>query len=827
MPLFEYTNSVLAQDAVLLLAREFVLIPMENGVYLDGGREPQILKGPLAVSLLPVLIPLINGTRTFAELLALITDVPREHTQELIESLIAWGVVTLGDTLASHPPEIRNTLSFLKRCDPEANLGYASEVLTTKRILIVFEPPSKSIAVALANGLQSNGFIHVEIINHRDLVSCLILDHAFLVSVVFENSYAALAGDFYGSILASNAPWLRTSLNAASGFCELGPIFSPESGLCHACLTPELPSQKQDAPTPNLIDLNIWSALLTSELTIQLLRTNSSSPRAYRRFHPPLFQHEVRAWPLAVTCPRDHHRDLTAGSCYIQSPSHSDRSHLLPVFFEESIACRQEFDDSPTLRSEVSLPSASTRLMLNSTRVALPGTEISLNQPMIDMLLSSQGKHRAALDLIAIATLLVLAVGYKSANGQESCRRWAPTGGNLGSVEAYLVVRHVKGLESGVYMYRPEEHALARINQRGVDHLQVTIAAVSANDPAPALLILAGAYKRVAQKYRSFAYKLLHLDAGVAGSQLLLIASSLGISVESISGWQPAAIEDALSLRSLQEVPTIVFRLASTERKMSASLAKTSRASNRVAVPSDDLSLGDLESLSSDSLVELMIGANQVVGERLPPRVIPMSGVRAERLQRWLSGATCREETLGSVLNKRSSARRFSGQALRKIDIRIILRAALENNVLRNSGLAITVLVQRSSDFEPGIYRYDDRTSALTRKSAAFSPQRTGELFFQSGYEDTPLIIWISGDIERAASGNCGGYQTLLVRAGFLGHRLWMASLGLGLSGVLLAGITSESPTKANRFIDERHTSLLAFLCGYPQSEDQHKGTFA
>jgi SagB-type dehydrogenase family enzyme len=823
----ESAGNLLAQDTVLVMGPEFVLIPTEDGVILDGGREPELLNGPLALSLLPVLLPLIDGTRTYADLLELTPDVPLAHMRELIESLISWGVLASSNEVASRPPEMRNTLSFLKRGDAETDLKKAAEFLAHKEIFVVFEQNSQPIALMVANGLRSNGFGKIKAIAVEDLASLSIGDGGILVSIFNGTPDSADAKEFYGLLQASKASWLRTSLNISNGTGEIGPIFRPESGLCFSCLTRPLPPHKRDTPVGGTEVRSLWSALLASELTAQLLQSSRSCIRSYRRFYLPLFQHEVRTWPSAATCMLDHCDAPQTKPRRFATPSLPNQLNLLPFFFEESIASRQDVAESLASNHDSAKPGFSAKLMLNSAHIALSPAEISLSQPVIDLLLSRWTGRNSQLDLATISSMLALSVGLKQGSS-DSSRRWAPSGGNLGSVEAYLVARQVEGLDAGVYLYNPDQHALVKLNQRHIDHVQSVLTAVSPDDPTPALVVFVGAYKRVARKYSSFAYKLLHLDAGVASSQFLLVAAALSVPVESISEWHSAGLGAALALRSLQEIPTQVFRLATSHEPRHASTpVRIGRGDVGITSQGENLSPQELANLSSELLVEQLIRANQIVSARLPTRIEPIRSLLTTRLLRWISGAVRGEETLGGALNRRSSTRRFSERVPQGNDIRAILQAALVNNVLLDSLLRITILVQRSSDLTPGVYAYDPATASLTRKREAFSRERTGQLFFQPGYENTPIIVWISGDVRKAASSHDAGYQTLLVRSGVLGHRLWMASLGLGLSGVLLAGITSEAPTKSGELIDEHHTSLLAFLCGYSGTEDEGTGASA
>jgi SagB-type dehydrogenase family enzyme len=834
--LYNSSEELRRGGVILVKAPEFVLIPTENGVLIDGGRKPEFITGLLALSVLPVIFPLIDGTRTLNDLLALTQSVPVDHTIKLIDRLISWGVIIAKDEFESRSQEMRNTLCFLKRGETGTDLSFACRILTQKQVLILSDPNSLQIASTVCRMLGVHGFQRVEVISASELASASINTDGFLVSIWGGKTSSTAAKEVYDRLCASKWAWLRVTLDASLGIAEIGPIFRSGSGLCFSCLTRHRQNPEREPTAFNDTDRAIWAALLASELTIQLLQSFRPGARSFRRYTLPLYKSEVRTWPWATACafcirngsikrPINARASQHTISVFRKSSAADahrfSRAHLLPFFFEEAIASRHEAGNA--LQSLDGSPShaLSTKLMLNSRRIRLPEADVHLPAPVLSLLVSGQAERNFRPDLKTTATLLALSVGIRP-ESQNLARRWAPSGGNMGSVEAYLVARDLQGLDAGVYLYQSEEHTLARINQRNVDHVAAVFAAISPADFAPAIVVFVGAYARIARKYNAFAYKLLHMDAGVASSQLFLVAAGLGLAVESVSQWRSQALAEALCLRSFEEVPTHVFRFVTHRIRF----ARSERivCGDRQTARKDNPSPGTLGELAAYQLVDRMISADEVVSFRLPKRIDPTWSHRLMLWRRLIKDPKYRGESLGGALNQRSSIRRFSARSPSEFDIRTVLQTALTYSVLRGFPLEINVLVQRSSGLRPGVYVYNSQDQSLTKRYQPLSKERTGELFFQQGYDETPVIIWISGDIRKISNIDGGGYQTLLVRAGLLGHRLWMASLGLGLAGVLMAGISSDAGNQSNQWIDQNQTCLLAFLCGYPSVYDQASG---
>jgi SagB-type dehydrogenase family enzyme len=150
--------------------------------------------------------------------------------------------------------------------------------------------------------------------------------------------------------------------------------------------------------------------------------------------------------------------------------------------------------------------------------------------------------------------------------GQVS--RWAPTGGNLGSVQAYVLALDVAGLSPGWYYYQRGDHSLARIRALSTtDGVAAAVCPVLAPDRPAALIVLTGALGVVAAKYHDFAYRLLCLDAGVALAQLAALADEYGLSTRFADRWDDTALGAALRLDANANAEPVTAVVALNPRK--------------------------------------------------------------------------------------------------------------------------------------------------------------------------------------------------------------------------------------------------------------------
>lgn len=145
--------------------------------------------------------------------------------------------------------------------------------------------------------------------------------------------------------------------------------------------------------------------------------------------------------------------------------------------------------------------------------------------------------------------------GGEPVNGKV--QRWAPTGGNLGSVQAYLIVRDIPGLDTGGYGFQRGDDSLAVLpwvsTHQALEGLDLDCAAT---------VVLTGALSRVASKYSAFAWRIIHLDAGVASAHMDAAARDLGFTATSAPIWDDTGISNMLGIDLDHEPITSVINIS-------------------------------------------------------------------------------------------------------------------------------------------------------------------------------------------------------------------------------------------------------------------------
>ena len=139
-----------------------------------------------------------------------------------------------------------------------------------------------------------------------------------------------------------------------------------------------------------------------------------------------------------------------------------------------------------------------------------------------------------------IGQLLWAGQGITSSEGL----RTAPSAGALYGLEIYVV------LAAGLFHYGPEVHQL---EPRATTDLRASLCRAAweqqAVRSAPAVFVIVGNHKRLAEKYgdaRSPRY--VHLEAGHAAQNLLLQAEALGLAGVPVGAFDDHAVHAVLSL---------------------------------------------------------------------------------------------------------------------------------------------------------------------------------------------------------------------------------------------------------------------------------------
>ena len=127
--------------------------------------------------------------------------------------------------------------------------------------------------------------------------------------------------------------------------------------------------------------------------------------------------------------------------------------------------------------------------------------------------------------------------------------RTAPSAGALYPLEIYLLAGEIKGLETGLYHYRPSDHSVSR---QEAEDLRGNVMEASLHQEqilkAPATLIITAVFERITEKYGQRGRRYVHQEAGAVCQNIHLQAESLNLGTVWIGAFDDQQVKQALGI---------------------------------------------------------------------------------------------------------------------------------------------------------------------------------------------------------------------------------------------------------------------------------------
>ncbi|MFP7753520.1 SagB family peptide dehydrogenase [Thermodesulfobacteriota bacterium B35] len=345
-----------------------------------------------------------------------------------------------------------------------------------------------------------------------------------------------------------------------------------------------------------------------------------------------------------------------------------------------------------------------------------------------------------------------------------------PSAGALYPCELYVQARGVAGLADGIYHFEPDGERLCLLHRLEGDGLE---SCCRDNRMVEGLLLLVSAiYYRSSWKYRDRALRYCLLDSG-----------------HLLGGIEAAAVCRRAACRIICRIDrqrlAACFGFAGQEHAM-AMVVMGRRCPERVSSLAMQL---PFVSGSGPFVVNPFIEkAMEEIGR--PDQCTPAPGG-----VRYPFSA----ETLEDAMARRRSIRAFSGVPLKQREFRALLAlAAMPPALDCNEPVRVLAVVNRVEGLAAGIY-VDDRCLA----EGDFTGMARHLCLEQDLGGDSGATLFLAG-----ASDN---YLPLLLKAGLLGHRLYLGATGLGFG---CSGIGAFYDQEVASFFDTGDMILYALAVG-------------
>ncbi|MEU6867100.1 nitroreductase family protein [Streptomyces sp. NPDC046876] len=501
----------------------------EDGLLVEGTGNRRTLSGRSARQILPDLVPLLDGTRTLDELAAALGRTAPQIRAVLL-LLYSCGLLQEGVPRDTAPQSVL-LARLLDTTRVNAGADEVQDRMASAPIGLWAAGPFGEL---LAERLGALGMRTVRL-DSLDPDASDGFEAPSLAVLHVDRDDRAAARAVYRALRRRGVPVLLTGPDGDGH--SIGPYSAADHGACPECHLEQAPPGPAELLSPQAVAV---AAALTALEVLALVgrigkpvslhgraRIDVGAGTSQTRILAPrpgcdlcgdpavelqdpspayAYEHSVAFPPRRLVNPRDH------------------QNHFEPA----NLALQYDVKEYPDAEA-VDLPGAGLGL-LDAGAAPTVGIEV-------------------------LGTMLAAAFGLKQQpqDRRQKLLRFAPTGGNLGSPTAYIVVRDVAGLRPGTYAYQPIGHRLARVAELPQEYADMV---------EPVLLVVTGALVRVARKYRTFAYRVIHLDTGVALSHLLLLSRRLGLRLVNEPAWDDAALMAALGVEREFESVTAVVRLA-------------------------------------------------------------------------------------------------------------------------------------------------------------------------------------------------------------------------------------------------------------------------
>jgi SagB-type dehydrogenase family enzyme len=420
---------------------------------------------------------------------------------------------------------------------------------------------------------------------------------------------------------------------------------------------------------------------------------------------------------------------------------------------------------------------------------------------------TSAGFAATPLPLAQLGRLLHFANGVTDATHRErktGRMRAAPSAGALYAGEVYVVAERVRELPPGSYYYDVRQHALVQLERgsllpRAAQALERPPAAAK----AAALVLLSNVFGRYTWRYANRGYRYALIDSGHIGENLRLSANSAGLREVPFSDFHDDALNDLLGLDGREEAVCAVSAIGPPAEAEPRPREIPRRLVQRQQLPA-------YAPPTAHSEVERYHEATELVpvaaDRRSPPpaagapTTVPTPPRRRIALPTPTVPSTLSVE---QTIARRRSAQRFDAERLRLEQLAFALQVAKGSGTpVRAVGVELYVAAHRVRDLAPGLYRYCAEAHALElRRSGALGDRMVRACASQEKAGAAAVGFLMVAQLGPDGARGCDrGYRDVLIEAGAIGQRLYLAAEALGLAARNLAA-----------FVDEDLNRLLGF----------------
>jgi hypothetical protein len=588
----------------------------------------------------------------------------------------------------------------------------------------------------------------------------------------------------------SGIQWLRCVIAPADGFADAGPSLRPGGGRLadfdRAYGQPRgtLPERRN-----SIFELQFWTRLMAQPLGELCLSARTAYPS-----------------DKFVRIRMDEFHSETMRAILLNEAEESSAAAPF-LLFEASVAYTAPTPNPAALmtrnRSFVAASLRPNEYPNSPTRAcSMPAPLGSLS---VSDLLAQVNEPEASLCPEHMAALLLYGAGHRSCDlSRSAVTRFAANAGNMGSCTVSYLMLGSDIADASLFIYQAESHTEAQFEPYGLSRrASRLLSSVDALETVEALFFFSGNVERMQAKYGGFGYRLALMDAGVALSQMSLVARAFGFHLQ--PAHQLSRLK-ASQLLNVREDKTHVTLTAALRREACASIA---RAGQQRSEEMDCRPLRFIRpEMQAATLRHMALRSSSRCGQ---------SGAANVSVSR-ANASSERRPSLTDVLLSRRSVRKFSTSPVTAEILQPLVAAAFREDRKEwacrpELELSFHVLLKEGPHSAGSIFRYCQQTEDLQMVAQLATDCQFPSLYVDARFQHAPVAIWIAGNLGEVEDSR--EYEELLIRAGASANRIWLLALEHGLCGTIAAGILPQPASKALALDGWREHPLCAILLGF------------
>lgn len=435
-------------------------------------------------------------------------------------------------------------------------------------------------------------------------------------------------------------------------------------------------------------------------------------------------------------------------------------------------------------------------------RLALPPVTSEPALPLAEAArrgVTSSGFAATPVPLAQLGRLLHFANGVTDPahrKRKSGLMRAAPSAGALYAGEVYVVAERVRGLAPGSYYYDVRQHALALLEggsllPRAARALERRAAA----EGAAALVLLSNVFGRYTWRYANRGYRYALIDTGHIGENLRLAALSAGLRAVPCPAFHDDALNEQLGLDGRAEAVCALAAIGLPGEGKAGPGKIARRLVQRQQLPAYAPPAGR----SAIERYHEATGLVPLAGDRRalpPPAEAPKPSPALPHSPMALPPPTVPPTmSVEQAIGRRRSANRFDADRLRLEQLGLALQAAQgPPTPARTAGLELYVAAHRVEDLTPGLYRYRAEAHGLElRKPGALGDRLVRVSLGQKKAGSAAAALLVVAQLgPEGVRGRDRGYRDLLIEAGAIAQRLYLAAEAMGLAARNLAAFVDN-----------------------------------